>query len=84
VASYFGVQGLAFAVGGVVGSIAGGLLYEVAAAGGWVAITPWLAFLCAGMALALVLRRLGMVTRSSEDATPLATQETSPTRPRSE
>jgi DHA1 family multidrug resistance protein-like MFS transporter len=64
VASYFGVQGLAYAVGGVVGSITGGLLYGVAATGGWVAVTPWLAFLGLGVALALMLRRPGMVTRA--------------------
>ncbi|RYV52123.1 MFS transporter [Pengzhenrongella frigida] len=61
VASYFGVQGLALAVGGVVGNLVGGALYGLAARGGWVALTPWVGFLTWGLVLALVLRRPGYV-----------------------
>jgi len=70
IASYFGVQGLAYGVGGVVGSITGGLLYGVAPVGGWVSLTPWLAFLGFGVAMAFVLRRPGMVAEASLGAGP--------------
>ncbi len=57
IASYFGVQGLAFAVGGVVGNTVGGLLYTVAAGSGVVARLPWFAFLAWGVLLAAVFWR---------------------------
>ncbi len=59
VASYFGVQGLAFAIGGVIGNTVGGLLYTVAAGTGAVALLPWFAFLAWGIVLAAVFRRPG-------------------------
>lgn len=59
IASYFGVQGLAFAIGGVVGNTVGGLLYTVAAGTGVVATLPWFAFLVWGVLLAVLFRRPG-------------------------
>ena len=60
-ASYFGVQGIAHAVGGVVGNVAGGLLYTLAAGTGVVAWTPWIAFALWGAACAFFLARPGVV-----------------------
>lgn len=57
VASYFGVQGLAFAIGGAIGSTAGGLLYTLAAGSGAVALVPWFAFLAWGVLLAIAFWR---------------------------
>ena len=59
IASYFGVQGLAFAIGGVVGNAVGGLLYTVAEGSGVVATLPWFAFLAGGVLLAVLLQRPG-------------------------
>ncbi|WP_372593887.1 MFS transporter [Actinotalea sp.] len=59
VASYFGVQGLAFAIGGMVGNTVGGLLYTVAAGDGAASTVPWFVFLAWGLVLAAVLRRPG-------------------------
>lgn len=44
-ASFFGVNGLALAAGGVVGNIGGGVLYELARTPGYAAL-PWLVFGC--------------------------------------
>lgn len=60
-ASYFGVQGVAQAVGGVVGSVGGGLLYALAESQGLVALTPWVAFAVWGSVCALFLTRRGVV-----------------------
>ncbi|SDD63645.1 MFS transporter, DHA1 family, multidrug resistance protein [Sanguibacter gelidistatuariae] len=60
-ASYFGVQGIAQAVGGVVGNVGGGLLYTLASGTGLVAWTPWLAFALWGAACAFFLLRPGIV-----------------------
>lgn len=57
VASYFGVQGLAFAIGGVIGNTAGGLLYTLAAGSGAGAKLPWFALLTWGVLLALAFQR---------------------------
>lgn len=57
VASYFGVQGLAFAIGGIGGNILGGLLYTLAQGDGVMAQLPWFAFLGWGILLALVFWR---------------------------
>ena len=59
VASYFGVQGLAFAIGGMAGNTLGGLLYTVAAGSGPASILPWFVFLAWGLVLAAVLSRPG-------------------------
>lgn len=59
IASYFGVQGLAFAIGGVVGNTVGGLLYTVAAGSGVAARLPWFAFLAWGVLLAALFQRPG-------------------------
>ena len=62
VASYFGVQGLAFAIGGVIGGIVGGLFYSLAAGSGPVSVLPWFGFLAWGLVLALVFRRPGSLS----------------------
>jgi DHA1 family multidrug resistance protein-like MFS transporter len=58
VASYFGVQGVAHAIGATIGSAGGGVLYAYAVSGGWAAeVLPWAVFLVWGMALAALLVR---------------------------
>ncbi|WP_396667520.1 MFS transporter [Microbacterium sp. R86528] len=44
VASYFGVLGLAHAVGGIIGTTAGGFLYTVAESDSWASSLVWWAF----------------------------------------
>ncbi|PFG32363.1 MFS transporter [Sanguibacter antarcticus] len=70
VASYFGVQGLAFAIGGVIGNTMGGLLYTLAGGSGGVALVPWFVFLVWGAVLALVLLRPGALTPVAVDPKP--------------
>lgn len=53
VASYFGVLGLAHAVGGVAGQAAGGLIYTIAAAGGAASGLVWWAFPAWGIVVAI-------------------------------
>lgn len=59
IASHFGVLGLAQAVGGVVGSLGGGLLYLLAAGGGAGAQVPWLIFLAWGIGVAAAFYKFG-------------------------
>lgn len=68
VASYFGVQGLAFAIGGVIGNTVGGLLYTVAGGTGAAALVPWFVFLAWGVVLAVVFSRPGALTPSARVA----------------
>lgn len=59
VASYFGVLGLAQAVGGIVGNLLGGLLYTVAQNGGPGSELVWFFFLGWGGLMAVLLLWLG-------------------------
>lgn len=58
VASYFGVHGLALAVGGVTGNVGGGLLYGLS---GGLSVLPWASFASWALALAYLLRRPGVL-----------------------
>ncbi len=62
VASYFGVQGLAFAIGGVIGNTLGGFLYTLAAGSGPIVLLPWFFFLAWGVLLAALFWRPGSLT----------------------
>ena len=58
VASYFGVHGLSLAVGGVIGSVGGGLLYSLLdSESGALRLAPWLAFALWGLVAAALHRR---------------------------
>lgn len=59
VASYFGVLGLAHAVGGVIGSSGGGALYSLIENGGPLSQVPWWVFLGWGALVAVAFRLLG-------------------------
>lgn len=59
IASYFGVLGLAQAVGGVVGNLGGGLLYLLADGTGARAQLPWLVFLAWGAVVAATFYKFG-------------------------
>ncbi len=60
VASYFGVNGLSLAVGGVIGSAGGGFLYSLADSGSTVLrLTPWLAFGLWALVIASLHQRRG-------------------------
>ncbi|PSL03150.1 DHA1 family multidrug resistance protein-like MFS transporter [Haloactinopolyspora alba] len=58
VASYFGVHGLALAVGGVAGNVGGGFLYGLT--GGW-SLLSWAVFASWAVVLIWLLRRPGLV-----------------------
>ncbi|WP_029253967.1 MFS transporter [Paraoerskovia marina] len=59
VASYFGVLGLAQAVGGILGNLAGGFLYTVAQGDGPAANLVWFFFLGWGLLMAVLFLRFG-------------------------
>jgi DHA1 family multidrug resistance protein-like MFS transporter len=74
--SYFGVSGLALAVGGGLGNLSGGLLYDVGKSLSFPAL-PWLVFLVVGLASAVGLtvvagrqRRAMPVQAAGSAATP--------------
>lgn len=48
IASYFGMQGLALAVGGFLGNVCGGCLYDIGRIGGF-EFVPWLVFIVIGL-----------------------------------
>ncbi|GIJ00583.1 multidrug resistance protein MdtH [Sediminihabitans luteus] len=65
VASYFGALGLAQALGGIVGSTVGGLLYTAAASPGPAGTWPWVVFLVAGIVVAVAFLRFGPTARAA-------------------
>jgi DHA1 family multidrug resistance protein-like MFS transporter len=57
IASFFGVNGLALAVGGVIGNVGGGALYQLAGSRPEYAWVPWLVFGAWSVAVAALYAR---------------------------
>ncbi|PFG19597.1 DHA1 family multidrug resistance protein-like MFS transporter [Serinibacter salmoneus] len=55
IATYFGAAGLARAIGGIVGNLAGGALYTIAGGGGALSTAVWFVFVGVGLAVATLL-----------------------------
>lgn len=68
VASYFGVQGLATAIGGIIGSTAGGLIYTIAGSSGPAAFWVWFSFPLWGALVCLLFVLFGPRDRSTPEA----------------
>jgi DHA1 family multidrug resistance protein-like MFS transporter len=72
--SYYGVNSLALALGGGLGNLCGGLLYDVGKASGFQEL-PWLVFLGVGLMSAAGIWRLHVSLRTAEQSSVVHSQQ---------